>query len=88
MLTRGAFGGEQPASREALQQLFDTFRRLDFRIESLLTDGSQVSAEVSLRAEGADGQPYSNRYHNLFVIQDEKIQFFREYPSGVATSDD
>lgn len=88
VLTQGAFGGEQPASREALRQLFETFRQLDFQVESLVAEGDRISAEVTLRGEWSDGRPYGNRYHNLFVFRDEKIQFFREYPSGVAPSGD
>jgi ketosteroid isomerase-like protein len=84
VVDRGPFGGEHPTSHDSLEQLFATFRRLDFEIESLVEEGNRVSAEVSASGEWADGRPYGNRYHNLFVFRDGEIEFFREYPTGVA----
>lgn len=84
VVSDGPFGGEQPKSREVLEQLFQTFSRLDFEIESLISDGHRVSAEVTARGSWADGRPYGNRYHNVFEFRDGRIAYFREYPSNVA----
>ena len=79
-----ASSGRQPASRESLVAFFAAFPRLDFQIEALTAEGDRVAAEVTSRGELPEGQTYGNRYHNLFILKDSKIAFFREYPTGIA----
>ncbi len=88
VLVAGPFGGRQPASRESLVAFFAAFPRIDFRVESLTAEGDRVAVEVTSRGELPDGQTYGNRYHNLFVLKDSKIAFFREYPTGIAARGD
>ena len=84
VLVAGPFGGRQPAARESLVAFFAAFPRIDFQIEALTAEGDRVAAEVTSTGELPDGQAYGNRYHNLFVVKDSKIAFFREYPTGIA----
>jgi ketosteroid isomerase-like protein len=84
VLVAGPFGGRQPASREGLVAFFAAFPRLDFHIEALTAEADRVAAEVTSRGELPEGQAYGNRYHNLFILKDSKIAFFREYPTGIA----
>ena len=86
VLIEGPFGGEQPASREALAAFFSAFPEIHFRVLALVAEGDRVAAEVASRGTQAGGSPYANRYHNLFELRDGRIVRFREYPTGFTGS--
>lgn len=83
VLTPGPFGGEQPASREALELFFATFPEIEFEVDAMTAEGDRVAVEVRSKGRFADGRPYANAYHNLFVFDGGRIVLLREYPTGV-----
>ena len=78
----GPFAGEHAPSREFTQSFFDTFPEIVFTVGTMTAEDDRVAVEVSSRGRLSSGQPYRNRYHNLFVIHGDKIRLFREYPTG------
>jgi len=84
VVVEGPFGGEQPASRAALEAFFAAFPEIEFRVEAMTAEADRVAVELSSRGTDSNGQPYGNRYHNLFVVRHSKIELFCEYPTGVA----
>jgi ketosteroid isomerase-like protein len=83
VLAPGRFGGEQSPSREALETFYSTFPEIEFTIDAMTAEGQRVAVEVRSRGRLADGSPYANCYHNLFVVDAGRISTFREYPTGV-----
>ncbi len=84
IVVEGPFGGVQPASRAALEAFYAAFPKLEFRVEAMTAEEDRVAVEVSSRGTDSDGQPYGNRYHNLFIVKHSKIELFCEYPTGVS----
>jgi ketosteroid isomerase-like protein len=84
VVTKGPFGGKQPATLQALEMFYSAFPKIELRIESMTAEEDRVAVEVSSLGTTASGQAYGNRYHNLFQVADSKIVVFREFPTGVA----
>ena len=77
----GPFAGRQPASAEGLRAFFRMIPELRFEILGMLVEGDRVAVELSSSGRLANGQPYQNRYHDLFELADGRIALFREYPT-------
>ena len=77
----GPFAGRQPASAEGLRAFFRMIPELRFEILGMLVEGDRVAVELSSSGRLANGQPYQNRYHDLFELVDGRIALFREYPT-------
>ena len=84
VMAPGPFSGEHVPSPELTRAFFDAFPELVFRVGSMTAEGDRVAVEVESQGRLADGSPYRNRYHNLFVFRGEKVALLREYPSGAA----
>ncbi len=84
IVVEGPFGGEQPASRTTLEAFYAAFPEIEFCVEAMTAEDDRVAVEISSRGTDSDGQPYGNRYHNLFIVKHSKIESFCEYPTGVA----
>lgn len=77
----GPFAGRQPASAEGLRAFFRMIPELRFEILGMLVEGDRVAVELASSGRLANGQPYQNRYHDLFELADGRITLFREYPT-------
>ena len=84
VLQEGPYRGGRPASLEGLTEFFGIFPKLEFSIDAITAEGDRVAVEVRSKGQLADGSPYGNCYHNLFVLRDGKIALLREYPTGVS----
>lgn len=82
LVVDGPFGGEHPPSREFTQSFFDTFPEIVFIVGTMTAEEDRVAVEVTSRGFLRTGEPYRNHYHNLFVIDGDKIRLFKEYPTG------
>lgn len=52
---------------------------IEFASSSMIAEGDRVAAEAAFRAETANGNTYDNRYHFLFIFENDKIAVMREY---------
>lgn len=82
VVMNGPFAGEHAPAREFTQAFFDTFPEIVFTVGTMTAEEDRVAVEVSSRGVLSSGEPYRNHYHNLFVIQGDKIRLFKEYPTG------
>jgi ketosteroid isomerase-like protein len=80
VFSSGPFAGKQAPSSEALKMFFDAFPRIEFSIESMISENNIVTAQVTSEGALADGSAYKNRYHNLYQVEGSKIMLFNEYP--------
>ena len=87
VVVEGPFGGKQPVSRAALEAFYAAFPEIEFRVEAMTAEKDRVAVEISSRGIDSAGQPYGNRYHNLFIVKHSKIELFCEYPTGVSPSE-
>ncbi len=52
---------------------------IEFAASSMVAEGDRVAAEAAFRAKTSDGNLYDNRYHFLFVFENDKVAVMREY---------
>ncbi len=52
---------------------------LRFTILGMTAEGDRVAVEAESHGQHASGRLYNNHYHFLMVIQDGKVQEFKEY---------
>ncbi len=52
---------------------------MEFKVTSMVAEGSSVAAEAEIKANTAMGSYYENYYHFLFVVEDGKIKRMKEY---------
>ena len=85
VLAPGAFSGELVPSRELVRAFLAAFPELLFEVGAMTAEGDRVAVEASSRGKRADGTPYRNHYHNVFVFRAGKVLLLREYPTGLET---
>lgn len=71
-----------PPSRACGLSFFDTFPEIVITVGTMTAEGDRVAVEVTSRGVLRGGEPYRNHFHNLFVIDSDKIRLFKEYPTG------
>jgi hypothetical protein len=49
------------------------------KIIAMTAEGERVAVEAEGNFEFADGRVYNNSYHNLYIIQDGRITYVKEY---------
>ena len=85
VMAPGAFSGELAPSRELVRAFLAAFPELLFEVGAMTAEGDRVAVEASSRGKRADGTPYRNHYHNVFVFRAGKVLLLREYPTGLET---
>lgn len=83
VMAPGAFSGELVPSRELTRAFLAAFPELVFEVGTMTAEADRVAVEASSRGRHADGSPYRNHYHNLFVFRAGKVLLLREYPTGL-----
>jgi ketosteroid isomerase-like protein len=83
VMAPGAFSGELAPSRELTRAFLAAFPELEFEVGAMTAEGDRVAVEAWSRGRRADGTPYRNHYHNLFVLRAGKVALLREYPTGL-----
>jgi ketosteroid isomerase-like protein len=83
VMAPGAFSGDLVPSRELTGAFLAAFPELAFEVGSMTAEADRVAVEASSRGKKADGSPYRNHYHNLFVFRAGKVLLLREYPTGL-----
>src|SRR5262245_47660986 len=83
VMAPGAFTGELAPSHELTTAFLAAFPELVFEVGAMTAEGDRVAVEASSRGKRADGTPYRNHSHNLFVFRAGKVLLLREYPTGL-----
>ena len=83
VLAPGAFTGELAPSRELTKAFLAAFPELEFAVGDMTAEANRVAVEATSRGRRADGSPYRNHYHNLFVFRAGRVLLLREYPTGL-----
>ncbi|MBA1200418.1 nuclear transport factor 2 family protein [Pseudomonas capeferrum] len=61
------------------EQVSPLILNMRFTIHGIAEEGERVAVEASGLARLANGKPYANEYHFLFIVNDGRIVVMKEY---------